>query len=505
MIEFFSFILIFAGLMFIWTFVFLNRSHDQKNQSFIYFLSVLLVWMILNASNDLVDTSLLGLLLKTIYWYSLLTMSLFFLFFIYRLINRNPDHIFFFIVAIDLLTIAARYLFPIDYTDPTFWRLSTPIVAPLMSFIFSTPAIFSLYLIIKEYFFVHDLRKKAQLLYIFLGTGSALFISVISEYVLPTLFQIHIHTTLMYYALFVFVLFIFISIMKHRLLFLQSEYIYRKLFINSGEGIIIVNRFGRIVNINNTAKRIFHNEDLSSGALLSNYLKEYSFETNYSRNETMYTEADEIKYLLITQYPIDTERSGSEKLVMISDNSLAKRQHQMEKELLIQKSIIDPLTGVFTRQYLFDKFCTIPELQGDFKMSLLFIDIDNFKSINDLYGHLFGDMVLSELSSCIIRNVRENNEIIRYGGDEFILLLPDMDADQAYLVAERIRKSVIVDCSNIADKSVDVTISIGIIEGHPPITNLIMKADIAMYRSKVQGKNSISIYTDDGIRESSIE
>lgn len=494
MMQFISFALISGCMIFIWSFVFLNRSHDKINQSFLWFLSVIIIWMTLSAGNDLIDTSLAGIVAKTVYWYSMLTMSLFFLRFVYRLVKRELDFAFHFFVVVNLLTILARYLYPIDYSDPTFWRLSEPVVAPIMSMIFSAPAVFALALVFKGLLRTKDKRVKAQFKSIFLGTGIALSISVISEYILPTLFNVNMQLSLMYYAFFVFVLCLFISIMKHRLLYLRSDYIYQKLFLNSVDGIIIVNKNARIININNVAKQILRDENLDSGDMLTDYIKDYMFDINYSQQEMRTNKGDQTHYLAVTQHPIDMEEQGTAKLMIISDISAAKLSQQREKDRILEKTTTDQLTKVFNKQYFIDKCCADDGEPTDSRLSLLFIDVDNFKTINDQFGHLTGDKVLAELAECFKKTVETNQEIIRFGGDEFIILLENTGIEQARAIAEKIRSEVSNACVLAGDNAIKVTLSIGVTEGCAPFNDLLMKADMAMYQSKYRGKNAITVF-----------
>ncbi len=241
MLQFVTFAIIYGIMMFIWSFVYLNKSNDKINQAFLTFHSVLLLWMVLSISNIFNDGSRLGIVIKTIYFYCMLNMSLFFLFFVYRLVRRKLDGLFYFTVALNVLTLFSRYLFPIDYTDPTFWRLTDPVIAPIMASIFSFPVVVALYLIFQQYRTTKEHGLKVQLRFIFAGIGIACSVSVISEYMLPTWFDIRTNLSLMYFAFLIFILAIFISIMKHRFLNVRAEYIHRKLFMNAYDGIIIVN------------------------------------------------------------------------------------------------------------------------------------------------------------------------------------------------------------------------------------------------------------------------
>ena len=150
MLQLILLVFIYGLMMFIWTFVFLNRSHDKVNQSFLVFLSNSLVWMVLNNLSEYGDGTTITLVTKTIYWLSMMYLSITFLFFVYRLLKKKIDGWFYASFALNTLTVIVRYLYPIDYADPTFWRLSDPVVAPLMALAFSLPAIYALYLVLRQ-------------------------------------------------------------------------------------------------------------------------------------------------------------------------------------------------------------------------------------------------------------------------------------------------------------------------------------------------------------------
>ena len=493
----FAFAIVYGVMIFIWSFVYLNRSHNKINQSFLYFLSSVILWMVLSVSNNYHDTSMFGLAIKTIYWYSMLTLSLFFLLFVYRFIGRDLDRWFYGVCILDILTLFSRYLFPMDYSDPTFWRLSIPVIAPAMSTIFSLPVLLALYLVIREFCVTKDGRKRTQLQFILWGSGMATVLSVLSEYVLPTILHISANLYLMYTGFLVFVVSMFVSIMKHRLLNIQTEYIYRKLFLNSSNGIIIINKNQKIVSINDTAKKILRSESLDAGDRITDYSSDYVFETNYDQEEVMIRLGDEDRYLQLTRDPIEASDQNSAKLMTIMDVTANKLEQQREKELLLEKAYIDHLTGLYNKQYLPNCGNRQNEKRPNKKLALLFIDVDNFKSINDDYGHLVGDEVLKTLAACIKGSIRKDACAVRFGGDEFIVLLENASVADAFQVAERIRKSAErLDFSGFAP-NLKLSLSIGLVDGEGAVEDLIIKADRAMYRSKSGGKGRTTVFAEE--------
>jgi len=495
MLHLLSMVLIYGAMMFIWTFVFLNRSHDKVNQSFLVFLSNILIWMVLNGFSEYVDGSLVTIVAKSIYWLSMMYLAITFLLFIYRLLKKPLDGLFYLALGLNTLTVMVRYLYPIDYFDPAFWRLSDPVVAPLMSLTFSLPAIYALYLVLRQIAATKDARQRAQLSYILVGIGLALVVSVLSEYVLPVVFHMTDELYLMNYAIAIFVVAIFISIMRFRLLNLRSDYIYRSLFLNASEGILIVNKYGRLLSVNNIGKQILMDDHLDAGDLVFHYIPDYQFENDYLRYEVVCTLAGQKRYLSLTQYPLEEPDRNSTKLLLLTDQTLAHQMLEQEKEHLLEKSTIDPLTGMLNKQYFIEKYGGQAE-QLPRRKSLLFIDADDFKKINDQYGHLVGDEVLRGLAACIKNTVRSANEAIRFGGDEFVVILDDTGAEEAYLVAERVRNCASAMEFSGGGQTFHMTLSIGVVEGEEPVNELIEKADRAMYRSKDKGKNSTTRFMD---------
>jgi diguanylate cyclase (GGDEF)-like protein len=161
-------------------------------------------------------------------------------------------------------------------------------------------------------------------------------------------------------------------------------------------------------------------------------------------------------------------------------------------------TITDDLTKLYNYRYLMKyleadvKRC----LRYKKKVSLLFIDVDGFKRINDTFGHLVGSQALAEMGQVFRKIVRETDVVGRYGGDEFVIVLPETPLNGAMVIAERIRKKV-EECEFVAQNlSIRLTVSLGV-ANCPKHTltaeGLIKKADAAMYRAKELSKNSIKV------------
>jgi two-component system cell cycle response regulator len=159
----------------------------------------------------------------------------------------------------------------------------------------------------------------------------------------------------------------------------------------------------------------------------------------------------------------------------------------------------DSLTSLYNRYFLFDhgRKEVAKSTRSKMPLSLLMIDLDKFKNVNDTYGHLAGDQILIQLSSLILQSSRSYDLAARYGGEEFILLLPGANQFQALIVAEKIRKNVENHNFKTHDGiEIKLTVSIGIstiTDEISSLENLIEKADEALYQSKNNGRNQVTL------------
>lgn len=164
-----------------------------------------------------------------------------------------------------------------------------------------------------------------------------------------------------------------------------------------------------------------------------------------------------------------------------------------------QESIVDGLTNLYNHRYFQESLSKLVNhsLLSNRPFSILMMDLDNFKEINDNYGHLAGDEVLRAVGETLIEVTRKNDIAARYGGEEFAVLLEGLDSNEATMVAERIRtlveKKVIKEDSTNATLSVTISIGISTFPKHgKEHKDLLKVADIALYRAKQAGKNRIA-------------
>ena len=172
--------------------------------------------------------------------------------------------------------------------------------------------------------------------------------------------------------------------------------------------------------------------------------------------------------------------------------------------LLEQENITDPLLGIYNRRYL-DR-----RLQEEFNrakryslpLSVLLLDIDHFKSVNDSHGHQVGDLVLNYLSKLLLSAIRATDIIARYGGEEILIIAPSTSISAAATLAERIRQHVethelVLTSGSDKRQAIRITISIGVTELDQDVANteeLVHNADEELYRAKGEGRNRVMLH-----------
>lgn len=182
-------------------------------------------------------------------------------------------------------------------------------------------------------------------------------------------------------------------------------------------------------------------------------------------------------------------------LITFNEGFLIEENNALRKQLY-NMVIYDELTGLYNYRY----FCESMEKEYSLakrlnkSLTLIIIDVDNFKMINDNYGHETGNEVIRKITNIIKENIRDYDYACRYGGEEFALILPHTEVETGVLVAERIRQKIYN--YNFSTGKVTVSIGMAAFPLHSSLKdNLIVNADKALYISKKNGKNRVSIYT----------
>lgn len=186
--------------------------------------------------------------------------------------------------------------------------------------------------------------------------------------------------------------------------------------------------------------------------------------------------------------------------LLIMQDIRIQNELKMKNELLYEKTIRDSLTNLYNYHYMIERtnahiakannaVHVSGSRSGDGVFSLMMIDIDYFKNVNDTYGHLFGDHVLRTVSDILTGVIDSKGYAGRYGGEEFIVLLPEHDAEMAYAVGEEIRKAIE---ENRFDRDLRITVSAGIRQYcGGTCEQLIEEADVLLYKAKQNGRNRV--------------
>jgi diguanylate cyclase (GGDEF)-like protein len=219
--------------------------------------------------------------------------------------------------------------------------------------------------------------------------------------------------------------------------------------------------------------------------ILTDYLGDYSYEEAISKgaSDFIFKPVRFEELLLRLKRVLRERRLNTERASML--------------ERLKELSITDGLTKLFNSRHFYNQLKNEADRSERYRhpLSLLILDIDHFKGYNDAYGHLEGDKVLVRLGQVIKLLLRKMDSAYRYGGEEFTIILPETEIEEAETVAQRVRKAIKETVFSSAPKNkVSITVSIGMTQYQPQeeITTFVQRADKALYNSKAGGRDQVS-------------
>jgi len=181
----------------------------------------------------------------------------------------------------------------------------------------------------------------------------------------------------------------------------------------------------------------------------------------------------------------------------ITDQKLIEQQLRTAHKEASSSANTDPLLNCLNRRAFFERFDSILShcQRHDYPLTLVMMDIDHFKLFNDKYGHRFGDQVLLKTTAVFARTIRDSDIFGRYGGDEFILALPNTPQDNAIELLMRVQSELLkLEISPSSDFSITLSFGLTSLNKHDNLDKLLNRADIALYQAKNSGRNRIEVY-----------
>ncbi|MFV0504142.1 MAG: diguanylate cyclase [Lachnospirales bacterium] len=283
--------------------------------------------------------------------------------------------------------------------------------------------------------------------------------------------------------------------------FLLSSYTRDYILENIDDGYILVDEKGGYLDSNKSAKRIFPKL------------------TNIKKNNNIYNDINAIGLGKLRKnvdgtYEVSIlSKEGYKSDYKISVSTLSEKKSEkviswLITEITETKAMIDDLeymakydvlAGVYNRRTFFEITSEILEKDffGKVDFAVLMIDIDNFKSINDTYGHQYGDIVIVETARRLTSVLRKSDIVARYGGEEFVIYIENVNPENSLIVGEKLRASVNAEPFICEDVELDVTVSIGVCTFdyalHRNLDDALIDADKMLYMAKSAGKNKVEV------------
>ena len=295
---------------------------------------------------------------------------------------------------------------------------------------------------------------------------------------------------------------------------INSELRYRRLFEAAQDGILILDAAtGSITDVNPylinmlgySREEFIKNKLWEVGAFQDIKASKHAFqalqENEYIRYKNLPLKAKDGK-LIQVEFISNVYQEGDVKVIQCNIRNITKRKNaqdaQIKREALLrEQSVRDHLTGLFNRRYMEETLERelLRASRKQFSLGIIMLDVDNFKEINDTFGHAAGDTILHELGNLLIKHIRGEDIPSRYGGDEFIIVMPDAAQDVIRARAELLRENAHHLHIQFETQTLGpVTLSIGVAvfpEDGIISADLLRAADNALYRAKYEGRDQV--------------
>ncbi|MBK9925102.1 MAG: GGDEF domain-containing protein [Anaerolineales bacterium] len=293
-----------------------------------------------------------------------------------------------------------------------------------------------------------------------------------------------------------------------------SELRYRRLFEAAQDGILLLDvQTGTITDVNPflinmlgyTREEFVEKKLWEVGAFKDIEASREAFEAlqknEYIRYEDLPLRAKD-GHLVQVEFVSNVYLVGSEKVIQCNVRDITKRKQAEEalvksEAMLREQSVRDHLTGVFNRRYMEETLERelLRAARKGLSLGIIMLDVDDFKRFNDSYGHAAGDAILRELSNLLIKHVRGDDIPSRYGGDEFIIILPDASQETTMERAELLRGHAQHLNVQFEEQTLGrITLSLGVVNfpnNGTTSTALLKAVDLVLYRAKNEGRNRV--------------
>ncbi|HPJ01384.1 MAG TPA: diguanylate cyclase [Candidatus Limiplasma sp.] len=311
---------------------------------------------------------------------------------------------------------------------------------------------------------------------------------------------IYIHISVLYAPA---AILIFFSVFRHQTLSL-SPIAHDKVFNVINQGILVLDEYGTVLDTNSyarhTLRECFHVDsplgkklhDLTIG---HKEVHDFIGNTGDQHTEIRIEPGAEPTYLSVSYYPLlqSNKYIGS---VMIINNITMQKQFEHKLKDKAEKDHLTQLFNKFGFQKKLQKYLTNCNLQ---RYSVMMIDVDNFKQINDTHGHAAGDLVLRDFSRIVNDIIRTEDIACRLGGDEFVIVVPSISKATTLAIAERIRSAVELSQLELNGHMIRYTISTGIADNKDAglsFDEILSRADTALYQAKNAARNCSAVYQE---------